>query len=683
MQTRFIRTIFRKELRDILRDRRTLFIMIVLPILLYPLLFIGMLQITVFQLSRMQKQEIRLVVVGREHSPRISALLDTLSGIAARDSAAWRASLQEGNIELVLEIPADLDEAIERGESLPVGLYFNGSRDRSQMARDRLDRVLAQWKDGIVADRLFSLNADTSLLHPFVVQAENLATQEQRQGDFLGRILGYMLVFMTMMGAFYPAVDLTAGEKERGTLETLLVSPVSRGDIVYGKFFAVMLISLITAVLNLASMGLTAAFGLRQLGSSAAAALPGFSVSPLSLALSLILILPLAVLFSALCLAIASGARNYKEGQSLLTPVYMLVILPAMVSLIPGMEMSLLLATIPIVNVSLLVKEFMMGNYLWKEMLVAIASTSLLAAAALAWAINQFRQESVLFRHAEDVRWSPLRLRKSPSHTPLPLPGTALLVWVVVVLLLSYAGTLAAEWGVMKSILISQFLIGGLPLLILIRGGYDVRRALGLFRPRAAVWIAAPLTMVCAWLLSLELAALMHSVAPFPEDLIKKFESFFVEINLLPPLAGLLLLAVLPAVCEEILARGLLLRSFLPRFGVAGAVIFSAVAFGLLHLNLYRLLPTVLLGAVLGLIAVWSGSLFPAVFAHALNNSLAYLVQRYPEGFAALPWLREESPEHLPWYILAAALLLFLGSLRWLKKSGDGLAVSGSDNEMK
>ncbi|MDD5087687.1 MAG: ABC transporter permease subunit [bacterium] len=680
MQARLVRTIFQKELRDILRDRRTLFIMIVLPILLYPLLFVGMLQITVFQLSRMQKQDVRLVVLGREYSPPLSALLDTLAGVTAQDTAHWIARLQEGEVEVALEIPPGLDAAIERGEPLSVGLFFNGSRDRSQMARDRLDRALTQWKDDIVATRLSGLRADTSLLHPFVIQAENLATQEQRQGDFLGRILGYMLVFMTMMGAFYPAVDLTAGEKERGTLETLLVSPVSRGDIVYGKFFAVLLISLLTAVLNLASMGLTAAFGLRQLGASAAAALPGFSVSPLSLTLSLILILPLAVLFSALCLAIASGARNYKEGQSLLTPVYMLVILPAMVSLIPGMEVNLLLATVPIVNVSLLVKEFMMGNYLWNEMLVAMASTSLLAAAALAWAISQFRQESVLFRHAEEVRWSPFRFRRARSQTALAPPGTALLVWVVIVLLLFYAGTLAAGWGVVKSILVSQLLIGGLPLLILIRGGFDLRRSLGLFRPRAVVWIAAPLAMVSAWLVSLELAALMNMVMPFPEELLGKFDDFFAGINRLSPLAGLLLLAVLPAVCEEMLARGLLLRSFLPRFGVSGAVIFSAIAFGLLHLDLYRLLPTTLLGAVLGWIAVWSGSILPAMFAHALNNALIYILQRYPDE-VALSWLGENSPEFLPWSILAAAVLLLVGSLLWLKKTGDGRAVSEASAE--
>ncbi|MBU0508591.1 ABC transporter permease [bacterium] len=679
MRARLVRTIFHKELRDVLRDRRTLFIMVFLPIILYPLLLVGIIQITVLQLARMEKKEIRVVVLGRDHVPHLGAVLDTLKGVAVVDTANWQLRIREGDLEAALDFPVGFEETIQAGRGSQVSMYFNGSRELSELARNRVERVLESWKDGIVAARLSDLTADTSLLRPFTIQSENLATAEQRQGDWLGRILGYMLILMTMMGAFYPAVDLTAGEKERGTLETLLVSPASRGEIVYGKFLAVALIAILTAVLNLVSMGVTAAFGLSQLGSAAAEAMPRFAISPVSLTLSLLLILPMAVLFAAVCMAIATGARNYKEGQSLLTPVYTLVILPAMVSLIPGMEITPVLAAVPIVNVSLLIKEFMMGNYLWLEMLIALGTTSILAAVALWWATDQFRQESVLFRHAEDVKWSPFRRRAGLPRTPQPTPATALLIVAVEVLALFYLGGLTQKWGVTGSILVNQAIVLLIPLAVLQRGGYNIRRALAMNLPRPAAWLATVVAMFGAWLFTIQLSALMNVVLPFPSELIERFEKFFTELNQLAPVAGLLLLAGLPGICEEILARGLVLRSLLPRFGTAGAIVISALAFGALHLDLYRLLPTVVLGGVLGIIAVWSGSIFPAMLAHAMNNGLAYLVQRYPDVFMNLPWLAPDSQNYLPWHIFLIAVLLLAGGLYWLKKTGGAGAASGSE----
>jgi sodium transport system permease protein len=415
MQLTLVNTIFRKELKDILRDRRTLFMMIVLPIILYPALIIGFAQIAAVQVAKIAAKNSRVVIIGREHSAELAAMLDTLSGITISDTAHWRERIIASDLEAALVIPDGFADSVSRMRRLPIAVYYNSSKEISLKARGQFVDVLDAYRSHVIEQRLQSLSTDTSLLHPFVLKSENLATQQQRQGDILGRILGYMLIVMAVGGAFYPALDLTAGEKERGTMETLLVSPASRADIVYGKFFAVITIALITTILNVLSLGLTMVYLVSIVGSMAE--MPAIAISPVSLLMTLLLLIPLTVIFSAVCMAVAVCARNYKEGQNLLMPVYFVAFMPAMIAAVPGVEISPLLALVPVTNVALLIREYLMGSYPLLMSLIAFGSTSLLAAAALWWATYQFKQEAVLFRHAEDLKWS--LFRRSPrEHSP-------------------------------------------------------------------------------------------------------------------------------------------------------------------------------------------------------------------------------------------------------------------------
>ena len=682
MRLTLVKTIFLKELRDVLRDRRTLFVMIVLPIILYPLLLIGFAQIATGQMARIAAKQSRVVMIGREQAGELGPMLDSLSGITICDTVNWRGRIVSADLEAALVLPEGFADSLALRRMPPVSVYFNSSKEVSLKARRQLEDVLQTFRDHVVAARLESLQADTSLLHPFDLRSENLATQEQQQGDALGRILGYLLIIMSVMGAFYPAVDLTAGEKERGTLETLLVSPASRAEIVYGKFFAVMVIAVITSLLNILSLGGTLAYFVSVLGSMAKT-MPSVAISPVSLLLALLLLIPLTVIFAALCLAIAVAARNYKEGQNLLTPLYFVVVMPAMISAIPGLEISPPLALVPVVNVSLLVREYLMGNYLWLESLLAFGSSSLLAAGALWWATYQFRQEAVLFRHAEDIKWRFSFFRRAPrprtpQDTAVPPLKQVLLVLVVVLVVLFMLGNRATEIGVVGSLLISQALILSAPLGILRRGHYDWRRTFALKRPRAAVWPATLVLVAGAWLLGIELASLQNWISPFPEDFLKRFAEFFNALNTLPLTAGLLLVAVLPGVCEELLCRGFILQSLRGRFGTGAAVLLTALAFGLLHLDPFRLAPTVFLGLLFGLIVVWTGSIYPAMLAHACNNAFSYLVQRNEQALTGIPWLDLNSAQSLPWYaVFAAAGMVALG-LWWLKKTGGSRVPSDS-----
>lgn len=661
-----VRTIYFKEMRDILRDRRTLFVMIVLPILLYPLLMIGVLQVSMLQTKKLQESQAQVAVIGASVPDDLREALDTSRTISLIRVPDWEEALGVGDLHTAIEIPLGFSDSIQINRATYLTIHYNGAKERSQEAKNKVERALQYYHEKIVTKRFEALSVDTSLLHPFTTHLENAATSQEMSGFFLGKFLGYLLIIMAMMGAFYPAIDLTAGEKERGTLETLLVSPAYRSEIVYGKFFAVFSISLMTTLLNIGSMGATFSLGMRQVAPQLIGEHSGFGITVSALFSLAFILLPMVVFFSAICMAVATPARNYKEGQNLLTPLYMVVILPAIASVLPGTEISPSLSLIPIVNVSLLTKEFLIGRYPLLEILLTFSSSCLMAVLALNWAISQFQRETVLFRHAEDIRWSPFR--RPIIQRSLPTGAGALIVFIIVLILVFFVGS---RWqgkdlfgGLVKTEIILILLP---PIAALLWGRHDMRKAFGLVKPALKIWPATLVFMLGGWLLAVEIASLQDLVFPFPEEFLGYFEDFFAQLNNLPIIHALLLIAFLPAICEELLCRGFLLQAWLPRLGRTRTIITVAVLFGVLHLDPYRLLPTAFLGFVLAILAVETGSVFPAMFGHALSNSLTFLVQRQGESFFGTSELALSEQQPLPWFLIVVAVGLFGLGWKWLR----------------
>jgi len=201
---------------------------------------------------------------------------------------------------------------------------------------------------------------------------------------------------MVLTGATYPAVDLTAGEKERGTLETLLVAGVSRFDIAIGKFFAVLTVSIVTAVLSISSMAGTGVLAMKLAPDIGKAVSLG--IEPSMIAVLAIAIIPLAVLFSSLLMTLGLFARSYKEAQSYISPLMIMVIVPAMASMVPDVELTLGLALIPVLNVSLLMKQGFIGQIEPMAMAVTMGANALYATIGLLLVVRMFRKESVLFK---------------------------------------------------------------------------------------------------------------------------------------------------------------------------------------------------------------------------------------------------------------------------------------------
>jgi sodium transport system permease protein len=236
-----------------------------------------------------------------------------------------------------------------------------------------------------------------NFLKPFQIKQQNVVSEEKVAGETVGGIIPYLVIIMCLTGAMYPAMDLTAGEKERATMETILSSPISRTHLVLGKFLLVLTASLVTAVLSVTSMGVSSwAFQHFQDQSSGS----GMHIKiGLGAVLSVLLVaLPLAVMFSAALLTIALFAKSYKEAQSYISPLMIVVIVPAIAAMLPGVELTPKLSLVPILNVSLLCKDLIAGNYHWNSIALIFISTCLYGGAAIFIAIRMFYRESVLFR---------------------------------------------------------------------------------------------------------------------------------------------------------------------------------------------------------------------------------------------------------------------------------------------
>ena len=238
-------------------------------------------------------------------------------------------------------------------------VLYDAADERSQRARSVLAEAIRNWDDTLLARRLAERGLPTEFAEPLAVADSSVARAEELGGYTLGRFLPLLLIIMTLLGTFYPAIDMAAGEKERGTLETLLTAPVPPRQIVVGKFLAVALIGVVAAALNLASMLLTFQTGLFQLGGSLDIefALPWPSVLIIFATL-----IPLAVLFASLFLGIALRSRSFKEAQTALTPVYLLVMLPALLPVFPGIGFTVALAAVPVAGLGLFFRELMTGS---------------------------------------------------------------------------------------------------------------------------------------------------------------------------------------------------------------------------------------------------------------------------------------------------------------------------------
>jgi sodium transport system permease protein len=650
-----ILTVLGKELRETLRDRRTLMVMIVVPVLLYPAMLIIMEQITIFGQRTLAADAVRVTLV----RPTAEAVrfLDADPAISTSTAdGPHREALRRDNTDAILVFPETWSETAAN----EVELLFDATRDRSGHARMVVERRLREWIDTLRVARLEERGLPEGFATPLQVEQTSIATPQAVGGYLLGRFLPLLLIMMTTLGAFYPSIDLAAGEKERGTLEPLLTVPVHADNLVIGKFAAAALMGLTAATLNLGSMLLTFQAGIVQFAalSEMQFQLPASAVLVIFGVLAL-----LAVLFSSLFLGIAVRSHSFKEAQNALTPVYMLGFVPAIVPLIPGLDFSFGMAVIPVAGVAFLFRDLMGGTAELGPSMVAVAATMLYAALALGFAARSFGREEVLFgTGAGDPGNARGRRVRGSTLNRLPTPAAALIFVAAVAVIFFYgARPLALSHGETGLMLAQVFFLAAPALLFVLLGRFAAAETLAIRAPSSRALAAGMLIMLGGIPIGWLIAWLQSFVLEIPYEFLEALQQMIMAEDRRRLLWMLLVVALTPAICEELVFRGVLLNGLRSRLGMIAAVIGSAAIFAAFHLSFetaVRFLPTFWLGLLLAYVAWNTRSIFPAMLMHFVNNGVVVVLvsttalrESFADPTGQPPWL----------LVLVAPLLLVLG----------------------
>ncbi len=660
MNWRNVKLIWHRELRDQFRDRRSLFMVAVLPVLLYPMLGALMMQLAGF----LRDHNTQVWVIGAEQldgitpplfadkqfalslfapgsqPPKFALKFHDSAGNDNNQLRIAREALTSGDSDVVVYFPPGFADEITRLQSPATEsanrkslgarepprptVYFNSAKEASDAGQMRVERMLDLWQTQLIRGNLEARDVPADVAAPFSVNPQDVAPSGGRETRTWSRLLPFIVFIWALTGAFYPAVDLCAGEKERGTLESLLTSPALRSEIVSGKLLTVITFSISSALANLASMALTGKVVMAQFG---------MQPPPLSAFVWLVVaLIPMSALFSALALAVAAFARSTKEGQYYLMPL-LLCSLPLMVlPLAPNVELNLGTSLIPITGMVLLLRSAIEGDigpalpYLLTVTIVTLICCWL----AIRWAVAQFNSETVLFRESEN--FSPgLWLRKLYIDRPAVQGGGAAMACIAAIYFLQFTtrgiltdfGTVG---GMAKIALLSQACVLIPPLVGAFLLAGQPGRALAL-SPKPSLWkpMGAVLLAVLLHPLALQVGTWIFEIFPPSGD----FEQFSQAIAVLPLWLRLVLLGLVPAVVEELAFRGFVLVGLRKSTTGWSAVAVSAVAFGFSHGILQQSLSASLLGLLLGWIAVRTGSIWTGVAYHATHNGLLHLRNQY------------------------------------------------------
>ena len=392
-------TIAKKELTDITRDRRTIIMMIVLPFVLIPGLFGVVYTIQSQQAEKATEQQMKVSFFGQEYAPELYQAFADLDKVIILDQIpadSVDSYIQNEYLDAAIYVNREYQESIDQNKQAPIIIKFKGT-DSFGITRDRIKSLLTAQENQIITKRMNQLNLKPDIVKAYQIEYKDVASTQEKLGKFVGGFLPYFFIIFGFMGAMYPALDLGAGEKERGTLETILSSPATRLDVVLGKFLVVMLAAIITAFIALGGMY----FGIQTFPDLEPWVLEIVNemLTLKNMALIMSLIIPISAFFSALLLGLSIYAKSFKEAQSIVGPLNIAIIFPALIGTLPGIELNAITSLIPILNVSLASKDIIAGTINPWYMVEVYLSLIVLAGLAIVWCVNWFNRESTIFRN--------------------------------------------------------------------------------------------------------------------------------------------------------------------------------------------------------------------------------------------------------------------------------------------
>ena len=607
-----LRALVACELRQLLRSPRALFAAVALPALVWPLMLLISQFVTSQQEERLEAAKYLFLVDGPSASIARELLaaapnhddFDELDG-SQRDAAR---ALADGEIQFwVSSLAAGGNEASD--PSLPLfRVYFRADRDLSREGSERFRRALVESRNEIRENLLAERGFPTTLSATGLIETRDLASAAESMGLQLGRFISTILVSLLMVGGSVVASDSLAGEKERGTLETLLTTAVSRTTLVGAKQLSIFIVAISITVVQLFSLWLYQALGVISL--------PGDLASTLTsgrIALLLLLYLPVAALIASALLLTSAYAKSYKEAQLFYFPVFVLALAPTLAAALPAASLRSILVLVPIANLSLAVKEVLAGGL---DLPFVVASWVVTAGAATwlaALSVRLLGRESLI----TSVEFEPEQGPTGPNRFRRDILRWTGVIWAI---LLTASFLMGADAGLITQLSFNFSVLIAATLFLLHRYRLGPRATLRLRLPKPSSWTAVLLGAPSGVVLAAGLVQGTSPFLPIPEEALVQLQSTLFPPDT-PAWRLFLLLAVLPAVVEEIFFRGLLLSGLGARTP-AQRILLSALLFGLFHMSFFRFLPTAGLGVLLAFVVLVSGSLFPAVLWHAIHNGI-------------------------------------------------------------
>ncbi|MFG0262581.1 MAG: ABC transporter permease subunit/CPBP intramembrane protease [Novipirellula sp. JB048] len=683
MQGRISR-LCQKELRETIRDRRTVMTLLIMPLLLYPLLSMALNRFLLTSGARPTNVFVVGVASEREGELLRSYLDDPQSQPPRSIAESSGGGIAEFDIRLAQNGDAvaalaanrfDIAVQIEFAETPQVTITsFRGDGGSQNARRVLVERL--QWLRSNVAQQVAERVAP-QYRPPAEVDVAEIGQESEM--PLLATIVPLVLVLMTITGAVYPAIDLTAGERERGTMESLMASPVPRFYVLFAKYIAVVIVALLTAMINLFAMFTTLWLsGMLQF-------LTGDQAFPWIAVLQILgLLILFSGFFSALLLCLTSFAKSFKEAQAYLIPVMLLALAPGMLSLMPGVELSGPLAIAPLISIVLLARDLLAGSVHPVGALAAVLSTIGYAAAALAVASRLFGNDAVT-RTSEQSIGAFLRRPRNASAVPSPQSAALMLALLVPIYFMGANGlmrfvqafgdqvSMSAKFGLNIMTLLLTF--GLVPLVAAWVGRNRYRTTFRLCTPPGWSLVGVVLIGFGAWALAHEsfVVAKSFGIGGLSEARIKEVLGQLAAIKQVPVWLLLLTFAIAPAVIEELCFRGFLFSAFARVMSPLQTILLTSVLFGLFHvltgnaLLIERFIPTTLLGLMLGWIAYRTGSVVPGMVMHFVHNGWLSLFGRYSERFDFLGAGVDAQQAHLPllWIVGFTAVGALGASIVW------------------
>ena len=660
-----IKALLKRELTDIFRDKKTLCMMVLLPLLLYPLMIVGMTLLfsAITQSQEETTYQVAFADLGQEREQTLTDLLEKDADTFSYQISVEPFDENDKTIEQALK-DGDYDAVLSYEESQkdPYRIYYLEAKDDSGIAATALKELLEDYNKQLQKQKVQQLDAD-EILNPVRYEEVNYSSTEQTMGNMLGDIVPMLVIISIMMGAIYPAIDVTAGEKERGTLETLLTLPVTNFELL-----AVSVIACVSAILNIVSMGAAFGFMFSYMMEGMGAVTINYATFLPAILFTLLVMVFFALFVTAVSLCICIFAKSFKEANNYITPMMLVFMFGSMVTMVPNIELTEVTAAIPIVNISLMIVQLFSFSYNYALFGIVLLSNIVYSLLAVLILGKIYNSEAVLFSEG----MSSLKLftpRSEMRKGQIPGIGDVVVLICVELLLIFYVGTAAQLKMGFYGTVVVQLLILLFPLLYLWYLKADFKKVLSLQMPKVLHILAALFVWIGGFGLMCMLAVFLTKI--FPESTQSMADTMAEYVR--QPFWGLVLvMAVMPAVGEELMFRGFIFGTLKRRWRVLPAMLVTSAIFGIYHMSLSKFFTTALLGFMLVYVVEKTGSIFCSMLMHFCNNLVAVVVMKYSEQASrAVPILTKSSYVLSDYLLLVGVACIGLG-LGWflLKKTG-------------